>query len=114
MMGAFLEWQFYRAGPDSQCFISSYELLGWAADCTVCMLSVSPGSRGPRLAEIGMSLRPSIRSSSESFWAACGHPQFNMGGEETNVRMAGCISYSTFVSVVMTDIQQEATQGITA
>lgn len=75
------------------------------------MLSMSPGSRGPGLAEIGMSLLPSIRSSSESFWGACGYLQFNMGEDETKVRMAGFISYSTFVSVAMTSIQQEATQG---
>lgn len=39
-----------------------------------------------------------------------GHLQFDMGGDETKVRMAGFIFYSTFISVAMTKTQQKATQ----
>lgn len=41
-----------------------------------------------------------------------GHPQFNMGGDETKVRIAGFISYSTFISVAMTNTEHKMAQGI--
>lgn len=39
--------------------------------------------------------------------AGRGHPQFNMGGDETEVRIAGFISYSTFISVAITNTEHK-------
>lgn len=41
-----------------------------------------------------------------------GHPRFNMGGDETKVRIAGFISYSAFISVAMTNTEHKMAQGI--